>query len=137
LAGDRDSFVLLEKLHGLNDKLRDPKRFVMLRNTGHFHWTSAGEQMHEMFRASFLNGSITDPEFDARRMAEAMRPFSELAPAWHAADTARALCLAHFDETLKGSREAKVFLGGKFVEIFAQRGIGLDVDSELGRTAGV
>ena len=34
-------------------------------------------------------------------MAEAMRPFSELCPAWHAADTARALCLAHFDENLK------------------------------------
>jgi predicted dienelactone hydrolase len=128
LAGGRDSFVLLERLRELSSKLREPKRFVMLPNAGHFHWTTAGEQMHELFRTSFLSGAITDPEFDAKRMAEAMRPFSELAPASHAADTARALSLAHFDENLKGSREAKAFLDGGVKESFAKRGIDLAVE---------
>ena len=80
LAGERDSFVLLEQIRELNDKLKKPKQFAILIGAGHFHWPSGGEQMHEMFRASFLNGSITDPEFDALGMAAAMRPFSELAP---------------------------------------------------------
>lgn len=130
LAGESDSFVLLERLIELNKKLREPKRFVTLHNAGHFHWTSAAKQMHEMFRASFLGGGITDPEFDAKGMAEAMRPFADLAPTWHAADTARALCLAHFDDALKASGEAKAFLENGVTRSFAARGIDLEFQAK-------
>ena len=59
-----------------------------------------------------------------------MRPFSELAPAWHAGDTAFALCLAHFDEHLKESRDAKSFLDGDVKEVFQSRGITLEIEKK-------
>ncbi|HEY8563480.1 MAG TPA: dienelactone hydrolase family protein [Pyrinomonadaceae bacterium] len=138
LAGERDSFVLLEGLRRLARELRAPKRLVILRNAGHFHWTANAEQGHEIFRQSYLSGNIADREVDGKGMAEAMRPFAELAPAWHAADTVRALCLAHFDENLKGSREARIFLDNNAAETFAARGIDLEfarIDKK--ETAGV
>lgn len=127
LAGERDSFIPLAGLREFARRLREPKRFVILRNAGHFHWTGNAEQGHELFRMSYLSGNIADPEIDAKGMAEAMRPFSELCPAQHAADTVRALCLAHFDENLKGNGDASAFLDNNLAESFASRGIELDV----------
>lgn len=127
LAGERDTFVLLPYLRELAEKLREPKRLAILRNAGHFHWALGAEQGHEIFRQSYLSGNITDREVNGRAIGEAMRPFSELAPAWHAADTARALCLAHFDENLKGNSDAQAFLDNNLAETFAARGIDLEV----------
>ena len=136
LAGERDSFVLLEGLRELARKLHEPKRFAILRNAGHFHWTATAEQGHELFRASYLNGRIADREVDGKGMAEAMRPFSELCPAGRAADTARALCLAHFDENLKGSEAARDFLDHDPAKVFAERGIEIEFAGDKKETVG-
>jgi dienelactone hydrolase len=137
LSGELDTFVLLPYMRELAEKLRAPKRLAILRNAGHFHWSAGGEQGHEIFRQSYLSGNIADKEVDGRAMGEAMRPFSELAPAWHAADTARALCLAHFDENLKGNRDAQAFLDNAPAETFAGRGIDLEMAGDKTETVGV
>ena len=56
-----------------------------------------------------------------------MRPFTELCPEAHAADTQRALCLAHMDARLKGDLAAAAFLDNDLAGSFAWRGIDLDV----------
>jgi hypothetical protein len=135
VAGERDTFVLLAGMRELAEKLREPKRFAILRNAGHFHWAAGAEQGHEIFRQSYLSGSIADPEIDGLAMAEAMRPFSELCPAWHAEDTARALCVAHFDENLKGNADAREFLDNNLAETFGGRGI--DIETAKGKKESV
>jgi hypothetical protein len=139
VAGERDTFVRLAGLRELAEKLRAPKRFAILRNAGHFHWAAGAEQAHEIFRMSHLSGNIADPEIDGRAMAEAMRPFSELCPERHAADTARALCLAHFDENLKGNSggDARAFLDNNPAERFAERGIELETGNNKKEAVGV
>lgn len=131
LTGERDSFVLLANMEKLNNKLREPKQFMILRGAGHFHWAALSEEVHELFRASFLSGSITtESDFNAKGMGEAMRPYTELVPASHGADTARSLCLAHFDANLKDDERARVFLEGDLEKTFSSRGIGLDVEKK-------
>ena len=109
---------------------------MILRNAGHFHWTTNGEQGHELFRMSYLSGNIADREVDGKELAEAMRPFSELCPAWHGTETARALCLAHFDENLKDNDEARMFLDNNLTETFAGRGIEIVTANSKKETAG-
>ena len=136
LSGELDTFVLLPYVRELAEKLSEPKRLAILRNAGHFHWSAVGEQGHDIFRQSYLSGSIADPEIDGRAMGEAMRPFAELAPAWHGKETARALCLAHFDENLQGSSDARAFLDNNPAETFAGRGIDLEVANEKTKMVG-
>ena len=126
LAAERDSLLILDDLRDLAGKLLPPKRFAVLENAGHWHFSDRAELYHETFRKAYLSGDFPDPEIDALAMAKAMRPFSELCPAWHATHTMRALCLAHMDEHLKDSAEARAFLDGDLASTFAVRGIGLE-----------
>lgn len=136
LVGELDSFVLLPHTRVLAEKLLEPKRFAILGKAGHFHWAALGAEGHDVFRQSYLSGNIADKEVDGRAMGEAMRPFAELAPAWHGKDTARALCLAHFDESLKGNSDARAFLDNDLAETFAERGIDLEVSNNKKETVG-
>lgn len=129
IAGEADAIIILKDLRRLAGELRAPKRFAVLGKAGHNHWANGAEQVHELFRMSYLSGNFADPEIDAKALGEAMRPFAELCPADHAADTLRALCLAHFDENLKRNGAAKEFLDNDLAETFASRGIDLEVAS--------
>lgn len=123
LAAELDPLVMLDDLRGLFNKLQPPKRFAVLKNAGHWHFLDGAELYHETQRQQYLSGSFPDPEIDALALAEAMRPFAELCPAWHATVMMRALCLAYMDEHLKGNPAARAFLDGDLVGTFAARGI--------------
>jgi dienelactone hydrolase len=127
LAGDRDAFIMLDDLRELYGKLMPPKRFAVLQQAGHEHFHDDAELYHETQRQMYLSGNFPDPEIDTAALAQAMGSFSELCPATHGLDAMRALCLAHMDEHLKGSAEARAFLNGDLARTFAVRGIGLEV----------
>jgi dienelactone hydrolase len=126
LAAERDSIIVLADLRELHQQLQPPKRFAVLGNAGHWHFGDDAELYHETQRKAYLSGAFPDPEIDALALAEAMRPFAELCPAWHARDTVRALCLAHMDAHLRGDAAARAFLDGDLARLFAGRGIALE-----------
>lgn len=130
LAGEVDPIVLLDALRGLYARLPAPKRFASLRGAGHWHFNDNAEAGHETFRQMYLN-SFPDDSFDTRALGIAMRPFAELCPEAHAADTQRALCLAHIDAHLKDNDAAGAFLDNDLARVFAARGIDLDVAASV------
>jgi hypothetical protein len=125
LAGEVDPLVILQDLRELYVKLPAPKRFASLRAAGHWHFSDNAEVAHETFRKMYLT-SFPDDTFDTRALGEEMRPFSELCPEKDAADTMRALCLAHMDANLKQIAAARAFLDDDLTGTFAKRGINLD-----------
>jgi predicted dienelactone hydrolase len=125
LAGEVDPLIILQDLRELYAKLPAPKRFASLRAAGHWHFSDNAEVAHEMFRKMYLT-SFPDDTFDTRKLGEDMRPFSELCPEKDAADTMRALCLAHMDANLKQNGDAQTFLDDDLTGTFARRGIFLD-----------
>ncbi len=129
LAAERDALVLLPALRELHRDLRPPKRLAILQNAGHLHFADNAEQGHEMLRAMWKSGSfaVEGVEIDFAAIAEASRPFAELCPAAHGADTVQSLCLAHMDAHLKGSADARAFLAGDLARTFTARGITLEV----------
>jgi len=138
LAGEADPIIKVEDLRELYDQLRAPKRFASLRGAGHWHFNDNAEAGHETFRQMYLT-SFPDDSFDTRALGVAMRPFAELCSEGHAADTQRALCLAHMDAHLKDSRAAELFLDDDLAQTFARRGIDLEVAPAVhtGYVAGV
>jgi predicted dienelactone hydrolase len=126
LAGEVDRLIVLEDLRELYTKLRAPKAFANLRGAGHWHFNDNAEAGHETFRQMYLT-SFPDDSFDTRALGIAMRPFAELCSEAHAADTQRALCLAHMDAHLKDNDAAAAFLDDNLAEAFARRGIDLEV----------
>jgi fermentation-respiration switch protein FrsA (DUF1100 family) len=126
LAGEVDPIITLEDLRELYARLRAPKRFASLRGAGHWHFNDQAEASHETFRQMYLT-SFPDDSFDTRALGVAMRPFAELCSEAHAADTQRALCLAHMDAYLKDCSAAERFLDDDLAHTFARRGIALDV----------
>jgi dienelactone hydrolase len=127
LTGSRDCFVIADDVRELFERIAEPKRLAILNGAGHIHWTDNAELIHETMRARYAGGQHPDPELDGPKLAELMRPFSELCPADHARDTMRAIALAHFEANLKGSRDASAFLGGDLRGAFDERGIDLEV----------
>jgi predicted dienelactone hydrolase len=138
LAGEADPIIKLEDLRELYRKLRAPKRFASLRGAGHWHFNDNAEAGHETFRQMYLT-SFPDESFDTRALGDSMRPFAELCPEAHAADTRRALCLAHMDAHLKDGIAAELFLDSDLAQTFARRGIDLEVAPPVltGYVAGV
>lgn len=126
LAGEVDPIVQLQDLRELYTKLRAPKWFAALRGAGHWHFNDHAEAGHETFRHMYLT-SFPDESFDTRALGIAMRPFAELCPEADAADTQRALCLAHMDAHLKDNEAAELFLDHDLAGTFARRGIDLEV----------
>jgi predicted dienelactone hydrolase len=125
LAGEVDPLIVLQDLRELYARLPAPKRFASLRSAGHWHFNDNAEIAHETFRKMYLT-SFPDETFDTRKLGEDMRPFSELCPEKDAADTMRALCLAHMDANLKLNVAALAFLDNGLAGTFAKRGINLD-----------
>jgi predicted dienelactone hydrolase len=125
LAGEVDPLIVLQDLRELYVKLPAPKRFASLRAAGHWHFSDNAEVAHEMFRQMYLT-SFPDESFDTQALGRDMRPFSELCPEKDAADTMRALCLAHMDAHLKQKEAARAFLDDDLSGTFARRGINLD-----------
>ena len=124
LAGEVDPLITLQDLRELYEKLPPPKRFASLRGAGHWHFNDDAEAGHETFRHMYLT-SFPDDSFDTRALGVAMRPFSELCPAEHAADTQRGLCLAHMDAHLRDNQDARAVLD--IPDTLAARGIELEV----------
>ncbi|HEY7171506.1 MAG TPA: hypothetical protein VH417_11710 [Vicinamibacterales bacterium] len=138
LAGAADPIIQLGDLRELYAALPAPKRFAALGGAGHWHFNDNAETGHELFRQMYLT-SFPDDSFDTRALGIAMRPFTELCPEAHAADTQRALCLAHMDAHLKTLDAAAAFLDGDLAGAFAWRGINLEVAPPVhsGYVAGV
>ena len=126
LAGELDSFVILEDVRELFARIRGDKRLAVLNRAGHLHWADNAEMVHETMRHRYAIGEFPDPELDGPAMAVAMRPFGDLCPAQHGQDTMRAITLAHFDSTLNNRAEAEAFLADDLVGTFAQRGIDVE-----------
>jgi dienelactone hydrolase len=126
LAGELDSIIMLQDLRELYEQLPAPKRFASLRGAGHWHFSDNAERDHEGFRSWYESGEFPAPYLDGHAFAKAMRPFSELCPAWHATDTMTGLCLAHMDAELKGVVGARTFLNSDLAATFAARGIDLE-----------
>src|SRR5262249_19323516 len=118
LAGEADPIIVLDDLRELYAALRAPKRFASLGGAGHWHFNDNAEFSHEVFRQMYLT-SFPDDSFDTGALGIAMRPFAELCPEAHAADTQRALCLAHMDAQLKDDEAAAAFLDDDLAGSFA------------------
>lgn len=125
LAGERDALIPLEDMRELYALLPGPKRFGMLKGASHFHWTDGAEDLYNQCKELWENGTL--PGADIEALTRNSPPFSELSPNWHGTDVLRVLCLAHFDEHLKGSLEAKAFLDNGLARAFIGRGIDLEV----------
>jgi dienelactone hydrolase len=138
LAGKADPIIQLADLRELYAALPAPKRFAALGGAGHWHFNDNAETGHELFRQMYLT-SFPDDSFDTHALGIAMRPFTELCPEAHAADTQRALCLSHMDAHLKDNDSAAKFLDDDLAGSFAWRGIDLDVAPPVktGHVAGV
>lgn len=130
LTGDEDSFVIVDDVRELFERIAEPKRLAILKGAGHIHWTDNAELIHETMRTRYASGQFPDPELDAGKMAVAMKPFAELCPADHAAQVMRSIVLAQFDANLKSSFEAKAFLENDLIETFAARGIDVEVSPQ-------
>jgi predicted dienelactone hydrolase len=124
LAGERDALVVLDDMRELHSRLPLPKCFAVLRGASHFHWGEGAEELYEMFKSMWENGSL--PGADVAALTKNSPPFSELCPNWHATVTLQALCLAQMDEHLKRNADAKAFLENDLVKEFALRGIDLE-----------
>ena len=125
LAGERDMLVILEDLRELFRQLPAPKRFAVLNGASHFHWVDGAEQQYEAFRGMWESGAISVAGTDVVGLAKATPPFSQLCPNWHGTETLQVLCLAHMDAELKGNGDARAFLDGDLVSVFAAHGISL------------
>lgn len=130
LAGELDPLIILEDLRELYAALPAPKRFANLRRAGHWHMTDNAEVSHETFRQMYLT-SFPDETFDTRALGVAMRPFAELCSEENAADTMRALCLAHMDAHLKDRAAATAFLDEDLAGTFARRGIDIEIGTPV------
>lgn len=128
VSGGADALVIADDVRELYTRVPTPKRLAVLNLAGHVHWADNAELVHETLRASYMSPDFPDPEIDGPAVARAFRPFSELAPAEHAVDTMRAICLAHFEKYLKGSSEAAAFLENDLASALTGRGIDVEVN---------
>lgn len=136
VTGSDDSFVIVDDVRDLFERIAEPKRLAVLNRAGHIHWVDNAELVHETMRLRYESGAFPDPELDGPAMAAAMKPFAELCPAQHAVDVMRAITLAQFEANLKDIAEARRFLDQDLAETFAARGIDLELDNERKKTAG-
>lgn len=127
VAGGADAIVMVDDVRELHTRLPTPKRMAVLKLAGHVHWADSAELIHETMRTSYLSPDFPDPELDGPAMGKAFRPFSELCPASHAVDTMRAVALAQFENCLKGSNEAAVFLNNDLARVLHDREIDVEV----------
>jgi dienelactone hydrolase len=125
LTGAADPFVIATDVRELYDRVCGSKQLVIIEGAGHVHFADNAAAVHEAIRSAYASGSFPDPEIDAAALAAAMRPFPELLGEALANDAARALCLAHFDATLKGCVGARRFLDSDLSARFGARGITL------------
>ena len=133
LTGEVDPLVNVEDMRSLYRRLPAPKRLVVLERAGHMHFADGAAFVHERFRLGYLSGEFSDPELRGEAgiaLGRAMRPFAELCTEAQSGGTARALCLAHMDSSLKGNGDATAFLEGDLAHAFAGLGVTLDVASE-------
>jgi hypothetical protein len=117
---------MLRDLRELYHRLPAPKCFAVLRGASHFHWAEGAERLYEAVRAMWEGGAISVPGADLAALAKATPPFSALCPNEHGTETLQALCLAHMDAEVKNNSDARHFLDGNLVAVFAARGIVLD-----------
>jgi dienelactone hydrolase len=125
LTGAADPIVNAADVRDLFGRMRAPRQLVVVEGAGHVHFADNARVVHEMMRGAYLSGSFPDSEIDAIGLGTAMRPFYELLTEALANDTARGLCLAHFDAAVKGRADARAFLDGDLAATFAARGVGL------------
>ena len=122
VTGDADPIVIAEDVRELFRNLRAPKRLAIVGGVGHVHFADHAEAVHEQMRMAYLSGSFPEPEIDAIALGTAMRPFGELLSEQRAHEFALGLGLAHMDANLKESEDAKAYLDGDLVGLFASRG---------------
>ena len=134
LAGEVDPLVMLSDVRDVYARVSAPKRFANVLRAGHWHFADNAEFAHESFRKMYMT-AFPNPLIDARALAEAMRPWSELLPEKDAHDAARSLCLAHMDAYLKNDDEALAFLDRDLAGAFAARGIEIELDADDGAVA--
>lgn len=116
LVADKDSLLPLDSMHDILGRTSGPKRMVVLENSDHLHFCDRIEQVHEMFR-------MMPPPGDFARVAQAIRPISELCLPEHAYAFVRGLGLAHFDAVLKRDESAAALLESDLERTLAARAI--------------
>jgi dienelactone hydrolase len=134
LAAELDSAVKIEGVRELYRDLKVSKRLAVLRRSGHMHFGDDAEAAYEEFRAACAANDFPVAEAEAssidfRAIAAASPPFSELCPAAHGQAVVRSLCVSHMDAHLKRRPEARAFLNQDLADLFAVRGIDLEVSS--------
>jgi predicted dienelactone hydrolase len=106
IAAENDVSLPLEGMRELFARAKPPKQLAVVPRADHLHFVDAVEEEHEAVRAMPFTGALA-------WIPREMRPMSELLPGDAAHRLIRALTLAHFDAQLKGSAEARQFLGGQ------------------------
>jgi predicted dienelactone hydrolase len=127
VAAELDAIVSLSALRDLYRELPSPKRFAVMKNAGHFHFAEDAEERYERALAAWKSAMFHDPRIDFEALLAAAPSVQDLANAQTGPSGARALCLAHMDEHLKGSADAREFLDRDLAGRFRARGIDLEV----------
>ena len=103
VAAENDVPVPLQNVVEVFDRAPSPKRLFVLRRADHQHFVDDVEGEHEAVRTATFPG-------DAAWIPAATLPMAQLMSGEDAHRIVRALTLAHFDATLRGSAVADRFL---------------------------
>lgn len=112
VVADEDSVLPIDGMHDLIVRCPSVEKMVVLSNADHFHFCDGVEVVHDMMAPVMGNQTRTSAEF---------------VPGAHAYQVTNGLGLAHFDATLRGLPEARALLERDPVEVFAERGITVEV----------
>jgi dienelactone hydrolase len=124
LVAEFDTLLPLDGMRELIARTPQPRRAVVLRNSDHFHFCDAVEQIHDLFKTMgpMFVASSPDPEVTGA-LFESMKTSAELCPGEHAYAMIRGLGLAHMDASLRENEEAAKLLAGDLAALLAARGI--------------
>jgi dienelactone hydrolase len=124
LVAEFDTLLPLEGMRELIARTPQPCRAVVLRNSDHFHFCDAVEQIHDLFKTMgpMMAASAPDPE-PVKQMFAEMKTSAELCPGEHAYAMIQGLGLAHMDAHLRANEDAAKLLAGDLAALLADRGI--------------
>jgi dienelactone hydrolase len=112
IVADEDSVLPFDGMHDLRRQVESIGRMVVLINADHYHFCDNTELVHDLM---------------APMMGVGARPSAEYIPGAHAHAVTNGLGLAHFDAELRHIPDAASFLDRDLEELFADRGIKVQV----------
>lgn len=112
IVADEDTVLPYEGMQDLMRRSPAIEELVVIKNAEHFHFCDHAEVVHDMMAPLMGGQTKTSDQF---------------VPGAHAYDVTNGLGLAHFDAVLRHRPEAQAFLDRGPVEVFAERGITVEV----------